>query len=322
MSSVDGAGVETVEAKRHSPLVDFLLRLVKEKPLGAACGVVILLLLLTAIFADVLAPYGMNEINLRVMLEGASAEYWLGTDALGRDILSRLIYGARISVVVGLTATTLHLVIAVLIGVPTGFFGGKMDVVVQRFVDAVVVFPALLLLITVMSLVGQGLMQVIVVLGVLSGIYSSRVVKSAVIGIKENVYVSAAEAVGSSTVRTLVRHIMPNIMAPIIVIYTTTKGSIILTEAALGFLGYGLPPEIASWGSMLSGEGRKYMEIAPMLALWPGLALSIVIYSINMFGDALRDLLDPRLRGGQGGYGAAVKRKRGFLARLLSPFNW
>ena len=308
------------ESKRRGRLADFLIRLLKEKPLGMACGVIVLLLIFVAIFADALAPYPFYEMHLRDRFQGPSAQYLLGTDHIGRDLLSRLIYGARLSLIVGLAATTLNVLAAVLIGGTSGFIGGKFDLVVQRLVDAWMCFPGLLLLLTIMSIVGTGLFQIIVVLGITGGISGSRVPRGAVIGIKENDYFLAAQAVGSSTLKTLMRHVLPNIVAPLIIIFSVNIGGNILSAAALSFLGYGLPPAFPDWGSMLSGEGRKYMEQAPRLAFWPGLCLTIVVYSLNMFGDAIRDLLDPRLRGGQGRYGTAkVKRKRGLLARLLLP---
>ena len=311
------------EPKRRGRLADFLIRLLKEKPLGMACGMIVLLLIFVAIFADALAPYPFYEMHLRDQFQGPSAQYLLGTDHIGRDLLSRLIYGARLSLIVGLAATTLNVVVAVLIGGTSGFIGGKFDLVVQRFVDAWMCFPGLLLLLTIMSIVGTGLFQIIMVLGITGGISGSRVPRGAVIGIKENDYFLAAQAVGSPTLKTLMRHVLPNIVAPLIIIFSVNIGGNILSAAALSFLGYGLPPAFPDWGAMLSGEGRKYMEMAPRLALWPGLCLTIVVYSLNMFGDAMRDLLDPRLRGGEGRYGTAQgKRKRCLLARLVNPFNW
>ena len=282
---------------------DFFIRLLKEKPLGIAGGIIIVLLILVSIFADVLAPYRYTEIHLVDRLQGASARYLLGTDQLGRDLLSRLIVGARISMLVGLAATTLNLVVAVLIGGISGFLGGKVDLVVQRFIDAWMAFPGLLLLLTIMSIVGRGLPQIIVVLGLAGGIGASRVVRGAVIGIKENDYFLAARAAGTPTSQILVRHVLPNIMAPVIIIFSINIGGVIISEASLSFLGFGLPPEVPSWGGMLSSDGRRYMEQAPWLALWPGLCLTIVVYCLNMLGDALRDLFDPRLRGGAGSYG-------------------
>ena len=285
-------------------MTEFFRRLVKEKPLSIIAGVVILLLMLVAIFADVLAPYPHDEVNIVDRMQAPSGRYLLGTDQLGRDLLSRLIFGAQISLTVGLAATAVNVVVAVLIGGPSGFFGGRLDLAAQRFVDAWMAFPGLLLLLTIMSLVGRGVPQIIVVLGVTGGIGGSRVIRGAVIGVKENVYFQAAEAIGSTKWRILIRHVLPNIAAPVIIIFTINVGGVIISEAALSFLGFGLPISVPSWGGMLSREGREFMEVAPRLALWPGLCLTIVVYCLNMFGDAVRDLLDPRLRGGGGRLGA------------------
>ena len=289
-------------------MTDFFRRLVKEKPLSIIAGVVILLLILVAIFADVLAPFPHDEVNIVDRMQAPSDRYLLGTDQLGRDLLSRLLFGAQISLTVGLAATTVNVVVAVLIGGPSGFFGGRLDLAAQRFVDAWMAFPGLLLLLTIMSLVGRGVPQIIVVLGVTGGIGGSRVIRGAVIGVKENVYFQAAEAIGSTRWRTLIRHVLPNIGAPIIIVFTINVGAVIISEAALSFLGFGLPISVPSWGGMLSREGREFMEVAPRLALWPGLCLTIVVYCLNMFGDAVRDLLDPRLRGGGGRLGADAAR--------------
>ena len=285
-------------------MTEFFRRLVKEKPLSIIAGVVILLLMLVAIFADVLAPYPHDEVNIVDRMQAPSNRYLLGTDQLGRDLLSRLVFGARISLTVGLAATTVNVVVAVLIGGVSGFFGGRLDLAMQRFVDAWMAFPGLLLLLTIMSLVGRGLPQIIVVLGVTGGIGGSRVVRGAVIGVKENAYFQAAEAIGGTRWRTLIHHVLPNIAAPVIIIFTINVGGVIISEAALSFLGFGLPISVPSWGGMLSREGREFMEVAPRLALWPGLCLTVVVYCLNMFGDAVRDLLDPRLRGGGGRLGA------------------
>ena len=223
---------------------------------------------------------------------------------------------------VGLSATLLNVVVAVLIGGTSGFLGGKVDLAAQRFVDDWMAFPGLLLLLTIMSIVGRGLPQIILVLGIAGGISGSRVVRGAVVGIKENDYFLAARAVGTPTRQILLRHVLPNIMAPLLIIFSINIGGVIIAEASLSFLGFGLPIKVPSWGGMLSREGLLYMEMAPRLALWPGLVLTITVYSLNMFGDAMRDLLDPRLRGGEGSYGTAKRRKRGLLAQLLSPFNY
>ena len=284
----------------RGPFADFFGRLWRQKPLGIASGIVILILILLAIFADVLAPYPFDQLNLADRLQGSSTRHLLGTDQLGRDLLSRLLFGARISLVVGLVATTLNVVVATLIGGTSGFLGGKLDLAVQRFVDAWMAFPGLLLLLTIMSIAGQGLPQIIVVLGIAGGVGGSRVVRGAVVATKGNDYFLAAKALGAPTTQILVRHVLPNIVAPLIIIFSINVGGVILAEASLSFLGFGLPIQVPSWGGMLSREGRRFMEQAPWLALWPGLCLTIVVYSFNMLGDAMRDLLDPRLRGGGG----------------------
>ena len=199
-------------------------------------------------------------------MQAPSHRYLLGTDQLGRDLLSRLLFGARISLTVGLAATTINVVVAVLIGGISGFFGGRLDLAMQRFVDAWMAFPGLLLLLTIMSLVGRGLPQIIVVLGVTGGIGGSRVVRGAVVGVKEIVYFQR-QAIGSTWWRTLIRHVLPNIAAPVIIIFTINVGGVIISEAALSFPGFGLPISVPSWGGMLSREGREFMEVAPRLAV-------------------------------------------------------
>ena len=289
--------------KRRNAVADFFVRLATQKPLGMASGIIILLLILVAIFGGELAPYPYKEMHLADRLLGPSSKYLLGTDQTGRDVLSRVIFGARISILVGLTVTTLSVFISTLVGGLSGFVGGKLDLIVQRFVDSWMAFPGLLLMLTIISLVSKGLVQIILILGISGGIAGARVIRSAVIGIKESIYFEVAEAVGSSRWRSFMRHVLPNITPVIIISFSTSVGGVIMALASLGYLGFGLPPAIPDWGGMLSREGRKYMEQAPWLALWPGLCLTVTIYSLNMFGDAVRDLLDPRLRGRGAGLG-------------------
>ncbi|MBI2287983.1 MAG: ABC transporter permease [Chloroflexi bacterium] len=289
-------------------MVDLFLRLVKEKPLGSFSGVLVIIFFFAGIFADFLAPSGYNDIILSDRLSPPSAKHILGADNLGRDLLSRIIYGARISMYVGLTSSFIETSLATFIGLICGWFGGKTDITIQRFVDAWMCFPSLFIYLTVMAILGPGLTQVILVLGVAGGIRASRTIRSAVIAIRENIYLEAAKAIGAPNRRILTHHILPNIMAPVIIIFTINVGGNVMAEATLSFLGFGIPPPIPSWGGMLSGSGRTYMLQAPWMALWPGLALGIVVYTINMLGDAMRDLLDPRLRGGLGRY-SGVKRK-------------
>ena len=219
----------------RGPFADFFGRLWRQKPLGIASGIVILILILLAIFADVLAPYPFDQLNLAERLQGSSTRHLLGTDQLGRDLLSRLLFGARISLVVGLAATTLNVVVATVIGGTSGFLGGKLDLAVQRFVDAWMAFPGLLLLLTIMSVAGQGLPQIIVVLGIAGGVGGSRVVRGAVVATKGNDYFLAAKAVGAPTTQILVRHVLPNIVAPLIIIFSINVGGVILAEASLSW---------------------------------------------------------------------------------------
>ena len=284
-------------ATRTACVRSFLQRLFREKPLGAACGVVFVLFLLVGICAQWIAPFGMNEINPINRLKPPSWQFPFGTDNLGRDMFSRCLHGAQLSVIIGISAASLATLISVLIGIVSGYLGGKIDLFVQRFVDAWMSFPDLVILIVVVSVVGPGMPQIIVTLGMLLGIAGSRIIRSAVLSVREHMYVHAAQSIGASTVRILWRHILPNVLPPVIVLFTTRVGAVILAESGLSFLGLGVPPPAPTWGGMLSGTGRTFMFQGPWLALAPGLCLSIVVYATNMFGDALRDLLDPRMRG-------------------------
>ena len=297
MSAVTQVLAGAVAPVRRGPVMQFLTRLFREKPVGAAAGVIFLLFLLVGIFAPFLAPYGFNEISPVNRLKPPSFTYPFGTDNLGRDMLSRCIYGAQLSVIIGLSAAALATVISVVLGILTGYLGGRFDLVTQRFVDAWMSFPDLIILIVVVSVIGPGMPQIIGILGLLLGIAGSRIIRSAVVSVRENMYVHAAQSIGAKTSRILWRHILPNIMPPIIVLFTTRVGTVILAESGLSFLGLGVPPPAPTWGGLLSGSGRTYMFQGPWLALAPGLCLTVVVYATNVFGDALRDLLDPRMRG-------------------------
>jgi len=290
------AAVAPARKRAPSALGSFASRLFREKPLGAIGAIVCLIFLFAGIFADLLAPYGYNQIMPINRMKPPSAQFWFGTDNLGRDIFSRVLYGARLSVVIGLSAAAIGTVISLLIGIVSGYIGGKLDMLVQRFVDAWLSFPALVILIVVVAVVGPGMPQIIGILGVQGGIAGSRIIRSAVLSVREQSYVHAAQSIGGTSVRVMLRHILPNVMAPVIVLFTVGVGNVILAESALSFLGFGVPPPAPTWGGMLTGSARNYMYLAPWMALAPGICLTLVVFSINMFGDALRDLLDPRMR--------------------------
>lgn len=275
--------------------------LLRRKPLGALSAVILGCLLSMAVLAPVIAPYDPYQFNLNarglpIRLQAPSAKFLFGTDAHGRDVLSRIIYGARISLLVGLCSVALGVVCGSLIGLVSGYWEGKLDQGLQRVVDTLMAFPAIVLALAVLSVCGQSVPNIILVIGLVIAPGASRVIRGAVLTVKYNIYVDAARAAGASSGRILLRHILPNVFAPILVLASVWLGNAIVIEAALSFLGLGTPPPTPTWGGMLSGEGRRSLETAPYLALFPGLAISMVVLAFNMFGDAVRDLLDPRLR--------------------------
>lgn len=297
MTTVAAAAPDALPVRDRPRWWRFTVRLFRTKPLGAAGAVVFAIFLFAGIFADVLAPYGINETDLAHRLEPPSRQFLLGTDHLGRDLFSRVLMGARLSMIVGFCAAALATVVSILIGVLSGYLGGWFDMLSQRLVDAWMTFPDLVLLIVIVSVVGPGITQIVIILGLLYGIAGSRIVRGATTSVREHVYTHAAQSVGAGTFHILRRHILPNVMPVVIVLFTTRVGAVILSEAALSFLGLGVPPPAPTWGGMLSGDGRTYLYLGPWLALAPGICLTVVVYAANVFGDALRDLLDPRMRG-------------------------
>ncbi|MBX3706942.1 MAG: ABC transporter permease [Pseudomonadales bacterium] len=297
-AAIPAAGAAGLPRSVHdNRFLAFNRRLIREKPLGAVGGAVFLLFLLAGALADVIAPFGLNETDMLRRLEAPNLAHWFGTDHLGRDVFSRILMGAQLSMIVGLAAAGLATVVSIVLGVLSGYLGGRIDMLIQRFVDAWMTFPDLVLLIVVVSIVGPGVPQIVLILGLLYGIAGSRIVRGAVISVRENMYTHAAQSMGATTWHILRRHILPNIMPVVIVLFTTRIGAVILAEAGLSFLGLGVPPPAPTWGGMLSDSGRSYLYLAPWLALAPGLCLTAVVYAINVYGDALRDLLDPRMRG-------------------------
>jgi peptide/nickel transport system permease protein len=278
-----------------------LLRLLLKSPLGLTGALIFLVVLLVAIFAPHLAPHDPTRINIvqrlrPPMLFGGSALHPLGTDDLGRDILSRLVYGSRISLTVGISAVALAGVLGVTAGLVAGYNGGWVDDVIMRVVDIQLAFPFILLAIAALAVLGPGLLNLILVLGVGNWVSYARIVRGEVLAIREKEFVEGARAAGAPTPPILLRHVLPNVVAPVIIVASFAVASTILTEAALSFLGLGLPPSVATWGSMLA-EGREYLGSAWWLAAFPGLAIMITVLGINLLGDWLRDVLDPRLRG-------------------------
>ena len=275
-------------------LSKFILILIKKKPLGALGFFITILLFFVGLFADYLAPYGINQLHMSDRLLAPSTSYWMGTDNLGRDIFSRVIYGARVSLIVGLSVSIIATVISISLGMLSAYIGGKFDLIIQRFVDGFMCIPILIIIMVVISMLGQGLIQLIVIMGFSFGISGSRYSRGFALTIIQNTYIESAKAIGCSTSRILIFHVLPNILPLIIVGFTVLLPGVILMEAGLSFLGYGIPPPDPSWGGMLSGTNRSYMFLAPWMVIWPGFALSLVVFGTHMFGDAMRDLLDPR----------------------------
>jgi peptide/nickel transport system permease protein len=249
----------------------------------------------TAMAAPFIAPYDPYKQSVRYRLRPPSSTFWLGTDQIGRDVLSRIVYGARISLGVGLLSTMLGALLGVPLGLVSGYRGGRFDLLLQRLTDAVLAFPVLVLALALLAVLGSSVLNVILAIGLVQAPRVGLIVRSSALAIKEESYVESARAVGCPEARVLLRYILPNVMAPIIVITTINLGQAIIIEAALSFLGLGTPPPTPSWGEMLSGAGKQYLLAAPWLAIFPGLAISLAVLGFNLLGDALRDLLDPRL---------------------------
>lgn len=279
------------------PQGNTVLRFARRKPLAAFGATILTLAALMALFAPYIAPYGFNITSLGDRLIGPSPGHWLGTDELGRDLMSRLIYGARVSITISLGAVFIASMLSLLIGGTTGYFGGAYDTLFQRVVDAWLALPGLVTAIILVGLFGQSVFWLMIVIGMTGGVQQSRVVRSAVLDVKHRPYVEAARSLGATEIRLMLRHILPNIMPILIVLSSTALGGYILTEAGLSFLGYGVPPPTPTWGGMLAGSAVQYMVNNPSMVIFPGVVLALTVYSANMFGDGLRDVLDPRLRG-------------------------
>lgn len=278
-----------------------LLHFAGRQPVAAFFAVVVLVMIVVAIFAPWIATHDPLAIDPRARLLDPSSEHYFGTDSLGRDVFSRVVYGARVSLIVGIGATLAGTLLGSLIGLVSGYLGGIADTITQRIMDGLQAIPSLIFLLLVAAIWKQGMISVVLILSVLIAPYAGRVVRGVTLSVREETYVLAARAIGASSPRIMAFHIFPNVQASIIVICSITIGGAILVEGALSFLGLGIPPDDptwkTSWGAMLRPDNLQYMQQAPLLALFPGAAITLAVLAFNMLGDALRDVLDPRLRG-------------------------
>ncbi len=283
--------------RRHHWIIDLIIQLFKTKPLGAVGVVIILGMTFMSVFAPFIAPYDPNEIIGMNINKPPGGQFLFGTDALARDYFSRVVYGARVSLQVGFLVVFFQVLIYTTVGTLSAYIGGIFDTLMQRVVDAVMCIPWMVFMLMVMAVLGSGKQNVIIALVLVGWAGPSRIIRGTVLAVKKSEYVLAARAVGCPKWSIVMHHILPNITAPIIVMATLGLGNIILAEAALSFLGMGIQPPDPSWGRMLSKEGMYYMTEAPWLAIFPGIAISLAVFGFNMTGDALRDLLDPKLNG-------------------------
>ena len=296
-SSADIAAARRQELSLPARVTKGITRFLVRKPLGAAGAAIILTMVLLAVLAPVISFYDPLEWSISEKLSAPSALHWLGTDDKGRDLWSRIVLGAQISLMVGFGAVGFGSVSGAILGVVSAFYGGRVDAGIQRVMDALMSIPTLILALAIMAALGQSLVNVIIAVGIPQIPRANRVVRSQALAVNQSEYAMAAQAIGATDVRIMALHILPQCVAPWLIIATAGLGTAIIAEASLSFLGLGIPPPQPSWGGMLSGTGRTYYAVAPWLAIWPGLALSLAVYGFNLFGDALRDVLDPRLRG-------------------------
>ncbi|MCR5784440.1 MAG: ABC transporter permease [Eubacterium sp.] len=294
------------ENKKKPKKKNFWVELFKTKPIAGVSLVILVIFILIAIFADVLAPTKMTVGGLPTSvlekMQPPSMEHLLGTDTLGRDLLSYMIYGARTSVVLGISCTLIGTVISVIIGVSSAVIGGTFDLVVQRIVDAFNSIPGMLITMILMAALGNGMIQMIIVLSIPGGIGGSRMIRGVAMSVKDAGYCKMSTMLSGGPLWRMIHHVVPNIMPLILMNLAGNIGGIIMAESTLNFLGYGVSLNTPSWGALLSGSGRSNMYSAPWLAIIPGIAIGLIVFASAMFGDGVRDLLDPRLKGGVGSY--------------------
>ncbi len=297
---VDAGGIVVAskleEPAGKRPFGRVAIDLVRKHPLGAIGAAIVIVMTLAAVFADYITVYDPEAINFKDMLRAPDLHYILGTDQFGRDAFTRLIYGARTALFIGVTAGFLGATIGLVLGVASAYIGGSFDLLFQRVMDVFLAFPLIILALAIVATMGAGIQNVILSIVIVKIALCARVVRSSALAIREMQYVDAARALGYSHARIILRHMVPNVMAPYLVILTYYMGEAILLEAALSYLGLGLQEPTPSWGLMLQGGAEQYAESAPWLAIFPGVAISIAVFGFNILGDALRDTLDPKLR--------------------------
>ncbi len=306
----NGVALSLPEARpgvgRRLPLLTALTTFARKQPLGVLGGIILLSLVALVLLAPLLSPFDPYAVHVLhkyaapgTVLAETGQRFWLGADQLGRDTLSRLLYGARVSLVVSLISVGIGVTLGALLGIVSAYCGGTVDLLVQRLVDTVMAFPAIILALAIVAVAGASLRNVILALIVLLLPASARVVRAQALAVKERDYVLAARATGADAWRIVLRHMVPNCAAPYIVFATANLGYAVVVEAALSFLGVGTPPDVPSWGGMLSITGQKYVEVSPWLVVFPSIAVSLAVFGFNLLGDAIRDALDPRLKGAQ-----------------------
>ncbi len=268
----------------------------RKHPLGAFGACIVIVMVLMAIFADVITAFDPELNAFKVMLTAPGNPYYLGTDQFGRDVLTRIIYGARTALFVGLTAAFVGSVLGLIFGVSSAYFGGRFDLILQRVMDVFMAFPLIIMALAIVATLGPGIENVIIAIIIPFVPQCARVVRSNALAIREIPYVDAARALGLSHSRIILRHMVPNVMAPFLIMASTFVGHAILLEASLSYLGMGVQEPTPAWGLMLQGGAEEYAESAPWMAIWPGVAISLAVFGFNLFGDALRDILDPKLR--------------------------
>jgi peptide/nickel transport system permease protein len=267
-----------------------------QNPLGAAGGLVVIVMIAMATLAEVVTVYDPTRNNFGVMLEPPSRDYWLGTDQYGRDLYSRIVYGARTALMVGFVSAFVGGTVGLILGVSSAHFGGRFDMILQGVMDVLMAFPLIILALAMVSIFGTGTLNVIMAITIPFIPRCARVVRSSALAVREMPYIDAARAAGFSHTRIVLRHMVPNVFAPYLVVMTAAVGQAILLESSLSFLGLGVQEPVAAWGLMLRGGAQEYAESAPWVAVFPGIAISLAVFGFNLFGDALRDWLDPKLK--------------------------